>query len=132
MIQIAVSDDISNLHVALIKTFLETFEVQEKGKRRSERKYMNMIKEVRQLKRKVIPVSLDELENSQQSRIAQNVKINTVRYVELFEDVIDELLSTIPYTEEPTNPTDILNVVIHLCFHCSVIVKSERSLKRGK
>ena len=92
MIQIAVSDDISNLHVALIKTFLETFEVQEKGKKRSERKYMNMIKEVRQLKRKVIPVSLDELENSQQSRIAQNVKINTVRYVELFEDVIDELL----------------------------------------
>ena len=32
MIQIAVSDAISNLHIALIKTFLETFEVQEKGK----------------------------------------------------------------------------------------------------
>ena len=71
---------------------------------------MNMIKEVRQLKRKVIPVSLEDLENSQQGILAQNVRNNTVRYVELFEDVIDDLLLTIPYTEEPTSPADILNV----------------------
>lgn len=71
---------------------------------------MNMIKEVRQLKRKVIPVSLEDLENSQQGILAQNVRNNTVRYVELFEDVVDDLLLTIPYTEEPTTPTDILNV----------------------
>lgn len=71
---------------------------------------MNMIKEVRQLKRKVIPVSLEDLENSQQGILAQNVRNNTVRYVELFEDVIDDLLLTIPYTEEPTTPADILNV----------------------
>lgn len=69
-----------------------------------------MIKEVRQLKRKVIPVSLEDLENSQQGILAQNVRNNTVRYVELFEDVIDDLLLTIPYTEEPTTPADILNV----------------------
>lgn len=69
-----------------------------------------MIKEVRQLKRKVIPVSLEDLENSQQGILAQNVRNNTVRYVELFEDVIDDLLLTIPYTEEPTSPADILNV----------------------
>lgn len=78
--------------------------------RSAERKYMNMIKEVRQLKRKVIPVSLEDLENSQQGILAQNVRNNTVRYVELFEDVIDDLLLTIPYTEEPTTPADILNV----------------------
>ena len=71
---------------------------------------MNMIKEVRQLKRKVIPVSREDLENSQQGILAQNVRNNTVRYVELFEDVIDDLLLTIPYTEEPTTPADILNV----------------------
>lgn len=71
---------------------------------------MNMIKEVRQLKRKVIPVSLEDLENSQQGILAQNVRNNTVRYVELFEDVVDDLLLTIPYTEEPTTPADILNV----------------------
>lgn len=71
---------------------------------------MNMIKEVRQLKRKVVPVSLEDLENSQQGILAQNVRNNTVRYVELFEDVIDDLLLTIPYTEEPTTPADILNV----------------------
>ena len=71
---------------------------------------MNMIKEVRQLKRKVIPVSLEDLENSQQGILSQNVRNNTVRYVELFEDVIDDLLLTIPYTEEPTTPADILNV----------------------
>ena len=71
---------------------------------------MNMIKEVRQLKRKVIPVSLEDLENSQQGILAQNVRNNTVRYGELFEDVIDDLLLTIPYTEEPTTPADILNV----------------------
>ena len=71
---------------------------------------MNMIKEVRQLKRKVIPVSLEDLENSQHGILAQNVRNNTVRYVELFEDVIDDLLLTIPYTEEPTTPADILNV----------------------
>ena len=71
---------------------------------------MNIIKEVRQLKRKVIPVSLEDLENSQQGILAQNVRNNTVRYVELFEDVIDDLLLTIPYTEEPTTPADILNV----------------------
>ena len=71
---------------------------------------MNMIEEVRQLKRKVIPVSLEDLENSQQGILAQNVRNNTVRYVELFEDVIDDLLLTIPYTEEPTSPADILSV----------------------
>lgn len=94
----------------LIKTFLETFEEKEKSKRSAELKYMNMIKEVRQLKRKVVPVSLEDLENSQQGILAQNVRNNTVRYVELFEDVIDDLLLTIPYTEEPTTPADILNV----------------------
>lgn len=117
----------------LIKTFLETFEVKEKSKKNAERIYMNMIKEVRQLKRKVIPVSLEDLENSQQGLLAQNVRNNTVRYVELFEDVIDDLLLTIPYTEEPTTPTDILNVWLAACLlMCRDIERSVRKRKRAR
>ena len=89
---------------------METFTV--KGKQGTEglKKYMNYITEVKQYRREVIPVSLEDLANSQQSALVNNITKNAMRYVELFEDAVDSILPTIRVYEEPTTPADILNV----------------------
>lgn len=98
--------------VALIKTFLETFEYKEKTKEKSKRKYMNYITEVKELKRSVIPISLEDLSKSPQSSLVNNIVNNASRYVKLFEDVVDDILPTITKYEEPVTAADILNVLL--------------------
>ena len=73
---------------------------------------MNYITEVKELKRSVIPISLEDLASSPQSALVNNIVTNTVRYVELFEDVIDSILPSINRFEEPVTATDILNVLL--------------------
>ena len=104
------------LILALIKTFLETFQSKEKPRGKYTTKYMNYITEVKELKRSVIPVSLEDIASSSQSALLNNIVSNTVRYVELFQDVIDEILPTIDKYEEPVTGADILNVIIIVVF----------------
>ena len=114
--------------LATIKTFLQTFEVKEKGNEGGERKYMDMITEVKQLKRSVIPISLGDIAISPQSGILQHIIENTMRYVEIFEDVIDDILPTLNIYEEPSTPADILAVCFLEWLNSSVI---ERKLAKG-
>lgn len=97
-------------NVGLIKIFLETFETKEKSRGKGVKKYMNYITEVKELKRSVIPISLEDVASSSQSTLLNNITVNAVRYVELFEDVIDTILPSISKYEEPVTATDILNV----------------------
>ena len=95
-----------------IKTFLQTFESEEKGNRHGDIKYMKLITEVKQLKRSLVEVSLQDVAKSEQSSLLPNIMNNTMRYVELFEDAIDEILPTIHVTAEPTRSADLFNVMV--------------------
>lgn len=77
---------------------------------------MNYITEVKELKRSVVPISLEDIASSAQSILYNNIIENTVRYVELFEDVIDTILPTITKYEEPVIASDILNVKLKFDF----------------
>ncbi len=55
-------------------------------------------------------MSLEDIANSPQSALLNNILTNAMRYVELFEDEVDAILPTIRVYEEPTAPADILNV----------------------
>lgn len=61
-----------------------------------------MITEVKQLKRSIVEVCLTDIANSDQSNLVPNIISNTMRYTELFEDAVDEILPTINVTVEPT------------------------------
>ncbi|KAK8797943.1 hypothetical protein WA171_005472 [Blastocystis sp. BT1] len=92
-----------------IKTFLQTFEVRSKSRSHGEKKYVNMITEVKQLKRSIVEVCLTDIANSDQSNLVPNIISNTMRYTELFEDAVDEILPTINVTVEPTVGADLFN-----------------------
>ena len=89
---------------------METFTTQEKQSKGSTKKYISYITEVKQYRREVIPVSLEDIANSPQSSLLNNILTNAMRYVELFEDEVDAILPTIRVYEEPTAPADLLNV----------------------
>lgn len=71
---------------------------------------MNMLTEVKQLKRNVVEVSLMDIANSKQYALVQNITSNTMRYIELFEDAIDAILPKINVSVEPTMQADLFNV----------------------
>ena len=73
---------------------------------------MKLITEVKQLKRSLVEVSLQDVAKSEQSSLLPNIMNNTMRYVELFEDAIDEILTTIHVTAEPTRSADLFNVMV--------------------
>ena len=89
---------------------METFTTKEKQSNGSTKKYISYITEVKQYRREVIPVSLEDIANSPQSALLNNILTNAMRYVELFEDEVDAILPSIRVYEEPTAPADILNV----------------------
>lgn len=71
---------------------------------------MDILTEVRNHKRTIVEISLSDIANSEQAALLQNIKSNATRYVELFEDAIDEILPTIEETVPPTLGSDIYNV----------------------
>ena len=73
---------------------------------------MNIIKEVKELKRTIVEISLADVANSGQSALLPNIKSNVMRYVELFEDAIDEIIPSINVQVEPTRGADIYNVLV--------------------
>lgn len=96
---------------------METFTAKDKQNNGTTKKYISYITEVKQYRREVIPISLEDIANSPQSSLVNNILTNAMRYVELFEDEIDAILPTIRVYEEPTAPADILNVGIHFIRH---------------
>ena len=73
---------------------------------------MSIIKEVKELKRTIVEISLADVANSGQSALLPNIKSNVMRYVELFEDAIDEIIPSINVQVEPTRGADIYNVLV--------------------
>lgn len=80
---------------------------------------MKMITEIKQLKRSIVEVCLTDIANSDQSSLVQNIVSNTMRYTELFEDAVDEILPTINVSVEPTAGADLFNVYIERYFSFS-------------
>ena len=76
-----------------------------------------MITEVKQLKRSIVEVCLTDIANSDQSNLVPNIISNTMRYTELFEDDVDEILPTINVTVEPTAGADLFNVGVLASYH---------------
>ena len=76
-----------------------------------------MITEVKQLKRSIVEVCLTDIANSDQSNLVPNIISNTMRYTELFEDAVDEILPTINVTVEPTVGADLFNVGLLAAYH---------------
>ena len=92
---------------------------------------MKMITEVKQLTRSIVEVCLADIANSDQSNLVPNIISNTMRYTELFEDAVDEILPTINVTVEPTAGADLFNVhltfVVHFQQHRAEVAAAQGS-----
>ena len=86
---------------------------------------MNIIKEVKELKRTIVEISLADVANSEQSILLPNIKANAMRYVELFEDAIDEIMPSIDVQVEATRGIDIYNVLkLSICLQVAISCRS--------
>ena len=95
---------------------------------------MNIIKEVKELKRTIVEISLADVANSGQSALLPNIKSNVMRYVELFEDAIDEIIPSINVQVEPTRGADIYNVLVlgfllQVALSCRSVGRTGKSTK---